>query len=404
MRIRHQLPVWSPVTAAAIGNGLWAALRSNGAHAALETALRHELGCDDLLLVDSGTSALRLGLAAALAELPGTAPVALPSWGCYDLATAACGANAGVVFYDLAPETLAPEPASFSRMLSASPAAVVLVHWYGIPVDVRALAPAVESAGGVVIEDAAQGFGGFLRGRPLGALGSLAILSFGRGKGRTGGGGGALVSNDSRGAALIALARRAVNATTTGRTRTGILGAAGRSVAQWLLARPSWYGIPASIPFLHLGETIFQKPWPPTLMSAFSAAVLESTRAATAREAEVRRELGGEWLRRIEGNTLLAPVRPGPESESGWLRFPVLAAPAAVPRIEAGPARALGIIKGYPGPLSVLPELRSRVSKTPSLPGAERLVKSLYTVPTHSRLTESDRARITALLMDPSRD
>jgi hypothetical protein len=42
-------------------------------------------------------------------------------------------------------------------------------------------------AGAVVVEDAAQAAGGTLHNRPVGTQGSLAVLSFGRGKGLTGG-------------------------------------------------------------------------------------------------------------------------------------------------------------------------------------------------------------------------
>src|SRR5207247_2360158 len=87
--------------------------------------------------------------------------------------------------------------------------------------------------------------GGGRRGRPLGSLGVVSVLSFGRGKGWTGGRGGALLSrggaggnggNGNGGGGEGGLWREA-----------GVLALA---AAQWAFARPAAYGIPASLPWL----------------------------------------------------------------------------------------------------------------------------------------------------------
>ena len=57
-------------------------------------------------------------------------------------------------------------------------------------------------------EDAAQEAGATLHGRRLGSFGDLSVLSFGRGKGVTGGGGGALLYGEPMFAAASAAFRR----------------------------------------------------------------------------------------------------------------------------------------------------------------------------------------------------
>ena len=57
-----------------------------------------------------------------------------------------------------------------------------------------AIAEIAERHGLAVVEDAAQGLGATWRGRPLGSFGDVSVLSFGRGKGWTGGVGGALLA------------------------------------------------------------------------------------------------------------------------------------------------------------------------------------------------------------------
>ena len=74
----------------------------------------------ELLLTDSGTSALALALQRAARERPG--PAALPAFCCYDIATAADVAGVPFVLYDVDPETLGPDPASLGGRWRPAPA------------------------------------------------------------------------------------------------------------------------------------------------------------------------------------------------------------------------------------------------------------------------------------------
>ena len=143
---------------------------------------------------------------------------------------------------------------SLRSALSPDTAAIVAVHFYGVPVDFHRLRGMLEPTGILIIEDAAQGIGGTLDQRPLGGLGDLAVLSFGRGKGLTSGGGGALYANTAPGQAALSRAGPELE------HASGALRTLASSSAQWLLARPSTYAIPAALPFLKLGETVFRPP------------------------------------------------------------------------------------------------------------------------------------------------
>ena len=155
-------------------------------HAWLTKTIRMHFGARGVLLTDSGTSALVLALRLA-GEHSSHAPVALPAFGCYDLATAVDGAGATVLLYDVDPSTLAPEPGSLRTVMAERLTALVVVHLYGIPIDIAGLRIAQSSPDVLLIEDVAQGFGTRLHGQPVGTFGSMAVLSFGRGKGLAGG-------------------------------------------------------------------------------------------------------------------------------------------------------------------------------------------------------------------------
>jgi perosamine synthetase len=384
---RRQLPAYSPLPLRAVVAGA-AGLVAGGPQArrsVAETVQRH-LDARDVLLTDSGTSALALAIGACLAGRPG-AGVALPAYGCYDLATATDGAGAPVVLYDVDPNTLAPDLDSLRRASAQGVGAVVLAHLYGIPADPEPVRAAMADSGALLIEDAAQGAGATLRGRPLGAFGDVAVLSFGRGKGVTAGRGGALLALSGAGADCVDSARDRVLPPGGGLKELVQL------KVQWLFGRPSLYGIPASLPFLQLGETIYHPPSPARGLSAVAARTLAVTWPLSQAEAETRRARAARLLERAGAG--LAPVVVGAGAVAGYLRLPFVASPAA--RAAAGTlaSRALGVMPGYPQALCDLDGFASRARDGGErFLGARGLARQLITLPTHGRTAERDLARL----------
>lgn len=389
---RAQLPAHSPLTFRALLAGL-AGAAGKDAHAVLSALLRSHFGASDVLLTSSGTAALTLAITAALRSARG--PVALPAYACYDLATAADGAHVKVVLYDLDPETLAPEPDSFSRALAQQPDAVVLVHLYGIPLDVAALAKQAEAAGAVVIEDAAQAIGASVRGILAGSLGSVAVLSFGRGKGLTGGGGGALLASDTAGDRILVHARSSVHG-----KRSGWLEWV-KSGAQWLLARPAWYELPTALPFLRLGETIYHPPQAARPLSSASAQMVKALWSDSLNAAETRRSNALRLQAAASSVAGWRAVRVEPGMSPGYLRLPLICAHARESVLDAR-ARRLGVMQGYPLPLYALPGFRERcLNAGDDFRGATRLASSLVTLPTHDLLNEQDLSALESWLREP---
>lgn len=334
------------------------------------------------ILTDSGTSALALAMQAATLRSPGK-PILLPAYSCYDLVTAAMAARVNVRWYDITPETLQPDWASLRSGLSDGAAGVVVVHHYGIPMDMGQLRGlAGEAKGLLVIEDAAQAVGGELENRPLGALGDLGVLSFGRGKGMTGGGGGALLGNTREAAELLDRATAGLRAGNRGWSSLV------STKAQWILARPSLYALPASIPFLQLGATVFRPPHEPSGIGAAQAGTLGGTIRLQSEEIRIR-----QWnaLRLRESAGSLAIPVTGQGAHAGYLRLPILLPRELAGERDSPEARRLGIMPGYPVPLPALPG--SPLPTAPA-PGASILATQLVTLPVHSLLSEVDLKRI----------
>ncbi|HET9947378.1 MAG TPA: DegT/DnrJ/EryC1/StrS family aminotransferase [Longimicrobiales bacterium] len=391
--LRHQLPVHSPVPLRAALAGAAAVVRGDPSRALedrISTLLADRYGAIDVALTDSGTSALRLAIEASFRERKG--PVALPGYACYDLATAAEGARARVLLYDVDPETLGPADDALGLLADVRPVAVVVAHLFGYPAPLDGVREAVPGA--LLIEDAAQAAGGRLGSRLLGSLGSVSVLSFGRGKGMTGGGGGALLAHDERGAAALRHARERLADDPPGRGASRLAAL----VAQWALGRPSLYGAPASLPFLHLGETRYVPPHAPGRAPAACLAVLERTVESSDQEVEVRR-MHARRLSLAAVRAGLRPVRAVRDAEPGYLRLGVLAPERARHARLVRSGRRLGIHPMYPSTLDALPSLKPLLADpAPRLPGSRALVDSLLALPTHGLLAERDLEALEAVL------
>lgn len=391
--LRTQLPVYSPLSLGSILAG-WKAsvLPDRDATAAVRDLIAAKFGAGESLLTDSGTAALTLALR-GLCRIESRSLVALPAYGCYDIATAADGADAEVVLYDLDPKTLGPEVGSLRAALEHKPAAVVLAHLYGIPIDIGPTVELCGQYGASVIEDAAQGHGARYDGMPLGTFGTVAILSFGRGKGVTGGSGGALLTSQPSGVQLLLRAAGELRSQRRGVKQ--LLGA----TAQWVLGSPRMYGIPASLPFLRLGETIYRDAVPPGSISSTAPAVLSRSWAAAERESWHRRQNASRLLQYVERSDALDSIGPPPRGEPGYLRLPLLAAERAVTTLASARARRLGVMPGYPMALADLAGFSERCrNRSADFTGARTLAERLFTVPTHSRLSARDFACLETLL------
>jgi perosamine synthetase len=376
---RHQLPVSSTITARSLLRALAPAL-GDGAHerSALDAELRQAFGARDVVLVDSGTSALAMALRVTT---PVDGIVALPAYACVDIGAAAIYARVRVRLYDVDPVTLSADLDSVSRVLAAGVDTIVASHLFGYPADVPAVAALAADHGAAVIEDAAQGAWGSLLGTRLGAFGPLTVLSFGRGKGMTGGGGGALLS----------IGERAPDAMTAAHTRIAAPASSLRTLAvttaQWALGRPALYALPSSIPALHLGETIYHPAHEPRSITSASASLVRAALARASDDLTVRRRHADVLALAARSSRDLSAVRPIAGAEPGYLRFPVRLADTRTWNREQP---SLGIVHGYPDTLADLAALRSSLIGDEKLPGARELQSSLVTLPTHSLLNEKD--------------
>jgi dTDP-4-amino-4,6-dideoxygalactose transaminase len=375
MKFRRQLTVASPLAATNIIGATIDTFTRRDLGARVRSALTTEFDASEVILTDSGTSALVLAL-----RIVGNsgAPVAMPAYACVDLIAAARRAGVRVRLFDVDPQTLSPDVDSLRRVIAEGVSAVVVAHLYGFPADMTEVMSAADEAGVPVIEDAAQHACATIGGKATGSFGDLTVLSFGRGKGTTSGHGGALMSRGRFAGALRQLSS-GLATTSSGKALT-------ISAASWTLGRPSVYGIPAAIPALHLGETVYHEASEPQKMSRAATALLHRTFSGMHQAATVRRRNALVLGSAADQSRHIRAVHAIEKGESGYLRFPVLLH-------DARYDETLGIAHGYPRPLSQEPEMEPcMVPSNEPLHGAHELARRLVTLPTHHMVTRSDLA------------
>src|SRR5205085_11848261 len=125
-----------------------------------------------------------------------------------------------------------------------------------------------------LVEDAAQAMGVEVDGRPLGTLGDVGVFSLGRGKNITCGSGGIVLSASDAIAAAIAREHARLRPTSFTRQLIELAGV----FLMGIFVRPSLYWIPAALPFLGLGRTVFPRHIVLRRLSGMHAGLLRNWR------------------------------------------------------------------------------------------------------------------------------
>ena len=112
--------------------------------------------------------------------------------------------GAKLVWCDINPETWVVDYDHLVKLVTSKTKAIILVHLYGLPVEMHEIIAFAHSRNIVVIEDCAQAIGASLRGQPVGSFGDLSVFSFQSHKNiSTLGEGGMLCTNRQDFAAVI---------------------------------------------------------------------------------------------------------------------------------------------------------------------------------------------------------
>jgi dTDP-4-amino-4,6-dideoxygalactose transaminase len=364
--------------------GLRSALRS-GAREALERDVARHFGMQHAFAVSSGKTAL-LCILQALHALTGRRKVIVPAYTCYSVPSAIVRAGLVPVPCDIARGTFDYDYDRLEPLLGPDVLCALSIHLFGIPADTRRLIARCRPHGIAVVEDAAQALGIRSNGEWLGTRGDVGFFSLGRGKNVTCVGGGIVVTSDA--AIARALQTQVDDLPVPGR------GEGLRKLAELSLMSvfiwPYLYWVPAGIPALKLGETIYDPGFAAMRLSDEQACVLEGWRERAAALASVRLAAAAHYRRAIPSTTRA-------DGDVPYLRLPLVTSDPAVRARILRDGRALGVGVMYPGSLAAIPELGKWLAGE-RYPEADRVAATLVTLPTHPLVTDRDRRRIAGIV------
>ncbi|MCA9034578.1 MAG: DegT/DnrJ/EryC1/StrS family aminotransferase [Planctomycetaceae bacterium] len=144
----------------------------------------------------NGSGALDIAVAAA--EIGPGDEVIMPAFTIISPAASVVRAGAIPVLVDSDPVTWNMDVSQIEACITTRTKAILVVHIYGLPVDMDPLLEIARRHGLIVIEDAAEMHGQTYRGHPCGSFGDLSTFSFYPNKHITTGEGGMVVANDER--------------------------------------------------------------------------------------------------------------------------------------------------------------------------------------------------------------
>jgi len=394
MRIARTLPpAAAPISWKSIASGLCGVLHAEQERARFTEEIKAYFNKRYCFLFSSGRAGLTVTLLALKHLFPERSRVLIPAFNCYSVPSAIKRAGLQVAVCDVATGSFNFNPDRLPNLLNDPRLLCVIpTHLFGINVDITSLLehrhPSV-----TIIEDAAQAFGGDCQGVQLGTQGDVGLFSLGRGKAYSVVAGGVVVTDRSDLAEAISAQMQALEDLSFP-AQASLLAMA---LAMRLFLTPTTYWLPHSLPFLRLGETVFDPRFFVGRMSGFQAGMSRGWEKRLTGFREVRR-------RNVENLTSLVKKRfPSPfvtrRTCQDLIRFPVLceSVPQRSRLLRESHRLGLGLAPAYPEAISNIPELKQDLDGS-SCPVAEGLSRLLLTLPVHPLITDTDRRRIETLL------
>ncbi|HDS00480.1 MAG TPA: hypothetical protein ENO07_00540, partial [candidate division Zixibacteria bacterium] len=300
---------------------------------------------------------------------------------------------------DIDPRTLDYNYSQLEGVDSKDGLAVMACNLFGILSDMHKLERIAGENQLYLIDDAAQSMGSRHGSKYSGTFGDAGIFSLGRGKNMTAYEGGVLVTNNDRIAGKIddsitELAKPSIKAE---------IKAFSNLLFYSLFLRPRLYWIPARIPFLHLGETVFDPDFKLSQLSGIqkSVSALMFNELSGINSIRKKNALAiGQAL--IDNGSYMIPGYTESNCPA-YIRLPVICPnnswrDRAIQKLVS---RGINATIMYPCGIHQIPGIREHLGPDCGhFPGAEMVADRLLTIPTHPYLKQTHIETIISTLAE----
>lgn len=397
--LRHIAPAGTPIPFPMLLGAAMDQLRGADTGAALAAAIRERYGVRHCLTLSSGRAALTLIFRAltTLADDPRRNEVIVPGYTCYSVAASAVLAGLRLRIVDIDPRTLSYDRALLEGVDCSRVLAVVSANLYGLPNELDVIERFARSHGIYMVDDAAQALHAMFKGRYAGTFGDVGIYSFDKGKNITSLQGGAIVTGDDAIAGTLAEAIDELPEELPSTTAATFL----KLSVYALLLRPWLYWIPAGIPALGLGRTVYTTDIPMHRSSIMATSLVLRLLARIDEITTARVQAATRIAKALTGVDALRMVTPLSGSAPVYLRLPCLAADAGQRDrlIDTLVHAGIGATGSFPRALADLPEIAGYITvERDIMKGARDVAARIVTLPTIAYLRDIDIRRVAGIL------
>jgi len=452
MRIGRTIPpAASPIYFRDIVNGFGGLIHPRQKIERFKSELKEYFGVKHVFLVSSGKAALTTILKALHILRPEKDEVLIPAFCCYSVPSAIVRAGLTVKLCDVDRDTLDFNYENLISLLSGKPEnhpdiiinhpihqpngsaeavdsintansqlsstqnrarstntmistarllAVIPIHLFGLLSDVERVREIVDDPEIAIVEDAAQVLGSEKDGKEVGTFGDVSFLSLGRSKSISAVEGGIILTDNHEIAQQISkLVDNAAPYSIYAQIGL-ILQALGLAVFQ----RPSFFWFPKLLPFLRVGDTIYDSTFEIYRLSGFQAGLARNWRARLKDFQERRKKISMRWASTVSRDYDYNHPS-GKGIISNFIRYPIRIKDTKLwqETLEISEKKGLGVMLTYPASINGIAELKEMFLGQ-NFPAAEKLPHQLVTLPVHPYVTPKDKERIlqalTQLKMD----
>jgi len=397
IRIGRTLPpAAAPIPLSDTLRALPSCFRREDSEFLLEKEIKQKFGQAYCFLVSSGKASLTLILQALHKLYPDRDEVIIPAFTCYSVPAAIKKAGLQVKLCDTGRNSLDFDKKQLKKIIQTDTKekkilCVLVTHLFGCPADFTTIKQIV-GKDIPIVEDAAQAMGEEINGQKAGALGDVGFFSLGRGKALSTLEGGVIISNRlDLGEELNILIKDLEIYTFSNKIKLGL-----KTIISTLLQHPVLFWFPKSLPFLRLGETLYEDDFPLRKISPVQRGLTRNWQARLKRHQAARKNNINFWEKHLP--EILSFIGSYQQSFN-LIRLPVLARSKKERNdlCSRSERHGLGIMATSPAPINEIPEIAHEFSGQ-QFPNAKKLSDCLMTLPVHEYVTKKDRLKILHLI------
>ncbi len=395
--LRFVPPAGTPLEVMDILHAWKASVSAKGKEKDSLEALGARLRVRHILGASSGRAALWLVLKALHRLRPERNVVALPAYTCFSVAASVVRAGLKLHPLEMDPATLDADTSGLDTLPRDKLLCILTSNLFGFVNDVSLYKRIAGETGAFLVDNAAQALGAARAGNLAGTAGDVGIYSFGRGKALAAMEGGAIVTNKDELA-------RALREEQSQLRNSSLLHRAWLLVelfAYSALLPPRLYWIAEGMPFLKLGTTEFDTGFPVHSLDSLSGKLIVHLLDRLGEINQIRCANAARITEALDGYGALRFPQPAPECQPTMVRLPVIA------RDESTRTRAvirlrqagIGATAFYPSAICDIPGIERYLAiGNCHRKKAERLSRTLFTLPVHPFVEQRDIERIIDIL------